>query len=62
MAKTITIELDDEAARALASVRVKVAELRGLDSVSEGEAIKAALEALDSAAGLRDLLPPEAIN
>ena len=62
MITTITIELDDEATQALAAVRVKVANLRGLESVSEGEAIKAALVALDSAAGRRDMLPLAAIN
>ena len=57
MAKTISIELDDVAEAALASVRGNVAEHWMVEPVSEAEAIKAALEAIDSMIGPADVLP-----
>ena len=54
---TITIELNDEDMRILASVQAKVAQSWSRETVSRDDAIRTALLCLDSEARLHEIVP-----
>ena len=60
--KTITIEVDEDMTRLLEAARVKVAMLRGLETVSDADLVRAGLEVLESLALPEELAPVSRAN